>query len=184
MSRIGKKPVVLPQGVSAKFEGRNLTIEAKGKKLTQWVSPTIAVEVDATKNEVRFTRGTDAAQDRAMHGLYRALANNMVVGLTRGFDKRLDIQGVGYNAKVQGKELILNIGFSHPVNVKIPEGITIECPKPTQVVIKGADRQLVGQFAANVRGLRPPEPYKGKGIRYFDEVVRRKAGKALTSTGG
>src|SRR5215468_805848 len=168
MSRIGKKPVVLPQGVSAKLEGRNLTIENKGKKLTQWISPTIAVEVSA--QEVRFTRSGDEAQDRAMHGLYRALANNMVVGLTRGFEKRLDIQGVGYNAKVQGKDLVLNIGFSHPVNVKIPEGITIECPKPTQVVIKGADRQLVGQFAANVRGLRPPEPYKGKGIRYFDEV--------------
>lgn len=183
MSRIGKKPVVLPQGLTAKLDGRTLTIEAKGKKLTQWINPAINVEVDMNARQLRFGRSSDEPPDRAMHGLYRALANNMVVGLTQGFEKRLEIQGVGYNAKVQGKDLVLQIGFSHPVNVKIPEGITIECPKPTVMLIKGADRQQVGQLAAEVRGLRPPEPYKGKGIRYQNEVVRRKAGKALTSTG-
>ncbi|MFN8579351.1 MAG: 50S ribosomal protein L6 [Gemmatimonadaceae bacterium] len=184
MSRIGKKPVVLPQGMTAKMDGRSLTIELKGKKLSQFVDPRIAVEIDASPAQIRFSRSDDDASSRAMHGLYRALANNIVVGLTKGFSKTLEIVGIGYNAKLQGKDLVLQIGFCHPVTVKIPDGLTIETPKPTLMVIKGADRQLVGQFAAEVRGLRPPEPYKGKGIRYSDEVVRRKAGKALAAGGG
>jgi large subunit ribosomal protein L6 len=128
---------------------------------------------------VTVKRPGDERQDRARHGLYRALINNMLVGVSTGFQRNLEIEGVGYNAKAEGKKLTLNIGFANPVSFEIPAGLTVETPKPTQIKIQGASKQLVGQFAANVRKIRPPEPYKGKGIRYEGEIIQRKAGKAV-----
>lgn len=177
MSRIGKQPVKFAGGTKVSMSGTVLTVEASGNKLTQDIDPCIQVEVN--DGEAVFTRRDDSKRTRAMHGLYRALAANMVEGLEKGFSKTLDIVGVGFNAKMQGKELVLNIGFNAPKKVPVPAGLDVETPAPTQIVVKGFDKQLVGQFAAEVRAIRKPEPYKGKGIRYSDEVVRRKVGKSL-----
>jgi large subunit ribosomal protein L6 len=180
MSRIGVKSIALPTGVAVQL--KNGTVAVKGPKgeLTTPMGEGFALEVDDAKKTVTVKRPGDTREDRARHGLYRALINNMVKGVTAGFQRGLEIEGVGYNARLDGKtKLSLNIGFSHPVVLEIPAGLTIETPKPTQVIIKGPDRQLVGQFAANVRKIRPPEPYKGKGIRYDNEVIVRKAGKAV-----
>jgi len=179
MSRIGKQPVSWSEGTKVTLSGRVVTVESKAGSLSQPIDHGIAVEIDEAARTATFTRPTNEKRQRGMHGLYRALVANMVEGLEKGFEKRLEIQGVGYNAKMEGEALSLNIGFNTPVKVAIPEGLTVECPTPTEVVVKGVDKQLVGQFAADVRRARPPEPYKGKGIRYAGERVRRKAGKSL-----
>jgi large subunit ribosomal protein L6 len=177
MSRIGKKPVVIPDGVKVTFKDRICTVENKNGKLEQWIDPCINVDID--DKEVRFSMANEQRRTRAMFGLYRVLVDNMVTGLTKGFEKALSIVGVGYNAKIQGKKLVLQIGFCHPVEMQIPEGLTLETPNPTAIIVKGVDKHLVGQFAADIRRVRPPEPYKGKGIRYADEMVRRKERKTL-----
>ena len=177
MSRIGLKPIVIPAGVDFKVDDDN-TVTVKGPKgtLTQSVNKEITIDVDGS--EVKFSRPSDNKEHRALHGLSRALVANMVKGVTEGFSKKLEVNGVGYRVQLQGNKLNMNLGFSHPVIMEAPEGITIECPTQTSIVISGADKQKVGQFAAQVREKRPPEPYKGKGIKYADEHIRRKEGKA------
>ena len=179
MSRVGKSPITIPSGVDVKVSGR--VVEVKGSKgtLTQDIDPAIHVSVD--DGTVNLGRDNDERSSRALHGLYRSLINNMVIGVTEGYSKELTAVGVGYRAALKGKNLELQVGFSHPVNVDAPDGITFEVPEPTKIIVSGIDKQLVGQVAANIRAVRPPEPYKGKGIRYVDEHVRRKAGKAGVS---
>ena len=175
MSRIGKKPVPLPKGVTATVEGK--TVKVKGPKGELKV--TLVAEVDAKVDEhgVTLTPRTDMERADAMWGMSRTLVNNLVTGVTQGFSSKLEIQGVGYRAAVQGKNLNLQLGFSHDVSYPIPAGITITAEKPTMLTVSGIDKQLVGQVAAEIRGYRPPEPYKGKGVRYDGEYVRRKEGK-------
>ncbi len=181
MSRIGRAPITIPAGITVKVDPQQALVEGPKGKLSLTLPSTITVRLTDQRLQVE-TRGTEQ-RDRALHGLYRALLANMVQGVATGSSKELEIVGVGYRAQLQGKQISLNVGFSHPVLVPIPEGITVEVPKPTSVIIKGADRQLVGQFTANLRRIAPPEPYKGKGIKYAGEVIRRKAGKAATGTG-
>ena len=176
MSRVGMNPVSLPSGVEVKVDGANVVVKGSKGELTRSFNERIGFEVDS--DTVTVTRPDDTRESRALHGLSRALLNNMVLGVSEGFKKELEIQGVGYRAALKGSDLELQVGFSHSVFVDAPEGITFEVPEPTKVVISGIDKELVGQVAANVRGVRPPEPYKGKGIRYAGEYVRRKAGKA------
>lgn len=183
MSRVGKSPVRIPGGVSIDVGGnREVTVKGPGGTLTMPLRPEVEVEVQ-DKEAVVSTNGSGAArQARAFHGMTRALLNNMVQGVTKGWEKKLDIIGVGWNAAAQGtNKLVLNIGFCHPVDIAMPDGVTVETPKPTHIVVKGADRQAVGHIAAVIRAVRPPEPYKGKGIRYVGEHVRRKAGKSFGS---
>lgn len=175
MSRIGRKPIVLPAGVEVKVDGSVVTVKGPKGTLTQSVHPNMTVSVEG--NEVHVTRPNDEKQNCALHGLTRTLVNNMVEGVSKGYSKELEINGVGYRAQKQGKQLVMNLGFSHQVIVDEIDGITIDVPTPNKVVVNGIDKQLVGQFAAEVRGKRPPEPYKGKGIKYVDEVIRRKEGK-------
>ena len=177
MSRIGRMPVVIPAGVEVSIEDGNL-ITVKGPKgtLTQKLSPKMTISMEG--NEVHVARPNDEKENRALHGLTRALLHNMVVGVTEGYKKELEINGVGYRAAKEGNKLILTIGYSHPVEVAEIPGISIEVPSANKVVISGCDKQMVGQFAAEVREKRPPEPYKGKGIKYVDEHIRRKEGKA------
>jgi len=179
MSRVGKAPITLPSGVDVKVSGN--VVEVKGSKgsLTLDVDPAIHVSVD--DGTVNLGRHNDERSSRALHGLYRSLINNMVIGVSEGYSKELTAVGVGYRAALKGKSLELQVGFSHPVNVDAPDGITFEVPEPTKIIVSGIDKQMVGQVAANIRAVRPPEPYKGKGIRYVDEHVRRKAGKAGVS---
>lgn len=179
MSRIGKQPVIWAAGTEVSLAGTVLTVKRDKVTLTQDVDPAISVRLDDAKRTAVFERAEDTRKARALHGLFRALAANMVDGVEKGFEKKLEIQGVGYQAKIQGKTLVLNIGFNQPVKMPVPAGLVCDVPTPTQVIIKGADRQLVGQFAADVRAVRKPEPYKGKGIRYEGEYVRRKVGKSL-----
>lgn len=176
MSRVGKAPVVIPSGVDVAVKGS--TVEVKGSKgsMERTFSDRIAIVVE--DGEVRVTRSTDEPRDRAQHGLVRALIANMVAGVSEGFVKNLSLEGVGYRAAMKGASLELQVGFSHPVLMDPPDGITIEVPEPTKINISGIDKELVGQVAADIRSVRPPEPYKGKGIRYVGEYVRRKAGKA------
>lgn len=176
MSRIGKLPVLLPAGVEASVKDH--VVEIKGPKgtLTQEVDPAMIVEV--VGEEVLVKRPNDNKRNRSLHGLYRSLIQNMVIGVTEGYEKKLLIEGVGYRASKEGKVLNLQLGHSHPVNMEDPEGITVEVPSQTEIIVKGIDAQLVGNYAAKIRDWRKPEPYKGKGIRYHDEVVRRKEGKA------
>ena len=181
MSRIGRAPVVIPSGVKIKQDGQQVFVEGPKGKLSLTLVPSISVKIDG--QTLKVERSGDEKPVRALHGLSRALLANMVQGVTNGFSKELEITGVGYRAQVQGKQLSLTVGFSHPVVMPIPEGLTVEVPKPTNVIIKGFDKQLVGQFAANIRHVAPPEPYKGKGIKYAGEVIRRKAGKAATGAG-
>ncbi len=175
MSRIGKKPVALPKGVTASVEGQTVKVKGPKGELSVKLVPQVSAKVD----EHGITVTPDKAQERAaqMWGLSRTLVNNLVVGVTNGFTQKLEIQGVGYRAAVQGKVLNLQLGFSHDVPYAIPEGISIVTEKPTMIAISGIDKQLVGQVAAEIRGWRPPEPYKGKGVRYEGEYVRRKEGK-------
>jgi large subunit ribosomal protein L6 len=181
MSRIGRLPVVLPSGVEVTMEGATVRVSAGKQALTMTVPAGVSVRHEDQRLLVEAEGA--GASGRAMHGLARALIANMVQGLTNGFSKELDIVGVGYRAQLSGARLSLHVGFSHPVEVPIPEGITIQVPKPTTILIKGADKQQVGQFAATLRRIAPPEPYKGKGIKYAGEVIRRKAGKAATGSG-
>jgi large subunit ribosomal protein L6 len=175
MSRIGRKPVSLPDAVSVEIAPGNIAVKGPKGELHQTFSPEMTVEqADGT---VTVSRPTDRGEHRALHGLTRSLIANMVEGVTDGFEKRLEIQGVGYRAAMKGKKLELALGYSHPVAIDAPEGIDFEVPQPTEVIVKGIDKQLVGQVAADIRKRRPPEPYKGKGIRYKDEQVLRKVGK-------
>jgi large subunit ribosomal protein L6 len=176
MSRIGKQPIAVPEGVTVSLGPGRVTVNGPRGELQQGVSTRmkIAEEEDGT---VTVKRPTDRGEDRAIHGLTRSLIANMVEGVTEGFEKRLEIQGVGYRARLQGKAIELSVGYSHPVTIQAPEGIEFEVPQPTQIVVKGIDKQLVGEIAARIRRTRPPEPYKGKGVRYADEQIRRKVGK-------
>ena len=175
MSRIGRKPVEIPAGVEVKTDGHTVTVKGPKGTLTETFNSRMTVKVEGS--EILVTRPTDDKDDRALHGLTRTLVHNMVIGVTEGYKKELEVNGVGYRAQKQGKNLVMNLGFSHQVIVPEVDGITIDVPNPNLIVISGPDKQQVGQFAAEVREKRPPEPYKGKGIRYADEFVRRKEGK-------
>lgn len=175
MSRIGKKPIAVPAGVEVKIDGHTVTIKGPKGTLTRTLNEEMTITQEGS--EIHVTRPNDEIKERSLHGLTRSLIHNMVVGVTEGFEKKLEIQGVGYNAKMQGKNLQLTLGFSHPVIVTPPEGITISTPSSVVIVVSGADKEKVGMVAAEIRAWREPEPYKGKGIRYSGEYVRRKAGK-------
>ena len=175
MSRIGRKPINIPAGVNVKVDGNVITVKGPKATLTQQFHPNMTVAVEG--NEILVTRPNDEKQNRSLHGLTRTLIHNMVIGVTEGFKKELDVNGVGYRVAKEGNKLVMNLGFSHQVIVEEVEGIKIEAPTPNKIIISGCDKQQVGQFAAEVREKRPPEPYKGKGIKYTDEVIRRKAGK-------
>jgi large subunit ribosomal protein L6 len=175
MSRIGRKPIEVPSGVNVSVSPGRVIVSGPLGELTQDIPARISVEQE--NGELLVKRPTDRGPDRALHGLARTLVANMVEGVTKGFQKRLEIQGVGYRAALRGTTLELNVGFSHPVTIEPPKGVEFEVPSPTSIVVKGTDKQQVGQVAADVRRVRPPEPYKGKGIRYEGEYVRRKVGK-------
>ena len=175
MSRIGKQPIAVPDGVEIDVKPGMVSVKGPKGELSQVVSPDMTVSQD--NGTLTVERPTDRGEHRALHGLTRSLIANMVEGVTDGFEKRLEIQGVGYRARLQGNTLELSVGYSHPVSVTAPEGIDFEVPTPTQVIVRGIDKQLVGEIAARIRRTRPPEPYKGKGIRYAGEHVRRKVGK-------
>jgi len=175
MSRIGKLPIEIPKGVKINFVDSVLTVQGPNGKLTRLIMPCVTLNISETSLEV--TRNDEATSSRAAHGLTRTLINNMVTGVTKGFQTDLEINGVGYRAEVKGKELVLSLGYSHPVNFPIPEGIAIEVEKMTKLSVKGYDKEMVGQTAAKIRSFRGPEPYKGKGIKYADETILRKAGK-------
>lgn len=179
MSRIGRKPITVPAGVEVKVDGANV-VTVKGPKgtLTQAIHPNMTIEVNGA--EINVTRPNDEKENRALHGLSRTLIANMVEGVTKGYEKKLEVNGVGYRVAKEGKKLVMNLGYSHPVVMTEIDGVTFETPDANTIFVKGIDKQLVGQVAAQVREKRPPEPYKGKGIKYADEVIRRKAGK----TGG
>src|SRR4051794_17165621 len=175
MSRIGRQPISLPAGVSVALSPGRVQVNGPLGELAQAVPA--RMQIDQDNGTITVTRPTERGQDRSLHGLTRTLIANMVEGVTKGFEKRLEIQGVGYRATMRGTDLELNVGFSHSVVIKPRDGIAFEVPVPTQVVVKGIDKQMVGQTAAEIRAVRPPEPYKGKGIRYEGEYVRRKVGK-------
>ena len=176
MSRIGRKPITIPAGVEVKVDGSVVTVKGPKGILTNTFNADMAIAVEGT--EVVVTRPSDNKEHRSLHGLTRTLIANMVQGVTEGFKKELQVNGVGYRVQKQGTNLVMNLGYSHQVIMAEPEGITIEVPGPNSIIISGADKQKVGQFAAEVREKRPPEPYKGKGIKYIDEHIRRKEGKA------
>ncbi len=181
MSRIGKKPVSVPASVNVTITGGELKVKGpKGELKLDW-NPAMAVEFDSATREILVKRPDDNRVNRALHGLTRALINNMVVGVQKPFEKRLEIIGVGYQATLSGKSISLQVGYANIIKLPIPEGVTCVLAKPTDIQISGIDKAVVGQFAANIRRVRPPEPYKGKGIRYTGEQVRRKAGKAFGS---
>ena len=175
MSRIGRAPITVPAGVEIKLDGNAITVKGPKGTLTREFNENMTVAVD--NGILTVTRPNDAKENRALHGLTRTLISNMVVGVTEGFKKELEVNGVGYRVAKEGNKLVMNLGFSHQVIMEEIPGITIDVPNPNAIVINGCDKQLVGQFAANVREKRPPEPYKGKGIKYVDEVIRRKVGK-------
>ncbi len=176
MSRIGLKPIAIPAGVDFSINGNTVTVKGPNGTLTLDKHPNITVSVDGS--EVNVSRPDDNKENRSLHGLTRSLIANMVEGVTNGFKKELEVNGVGYRVQLQGSNLVMNLGFSHQVIMTPPEGVKVECPSATQIIISGADKQAVGQFAAQVREKRPPEPYKGKGIKYAEEHIRRKEGKA------
>jgi len=176
MSRIGKAPIDLPSGVDVAIKGSNVTVKGSKGELSREFTDRVSFEMD--DGVITLTRADDTRESRALHGLSRALLANMVEGVSEGFSKELEIQGVGYRAALKGKAVELQVGFSHSVLVEAPDGITFEVPEPTKILVSGIDKEQVGQQAANIRKVRPPEPYKGKGIRYAGEYVRRKAGKA------
>jgi large subunit ribosomal protein L6 len=175
MSRIGRKPIPVPEAVTVELAPGQVAVKGPKGELNQRLAPEMKIEQE--DGAVTVSRPTDRGEHRALHGLTRSLIANMVEGVTEGFEKRLEIQGVGYRAALKGKSLELALGYSHPVSVEPPEGIEFEVPQPTEVIVRGIDKQLVGQVAADIRKRRPPEPYKGKGIRYRDEHVMRKVGK-------
>jgi len=177
MSRIGKKPVQVPANVTVTIAGLKVSVEGPKGKLDYTMPPDFKAQVK--EGQLTVTRPSDVKQDMAYHGLARNMINNMIKGVTDGYSKGLEIHGVGFRAQVQGKALVMQLGFTHPINFAIPDGIVVETPKPTDIVVKGIDKQKVGQAAANIRSYFKPEPYKGKGIRYVGEYVRKKAGKAV-----
>ncbi|MGI6452874.1 MAG: 50S ribosomal protein L6 [Syntrophomonadaceae bacterium] len=176
MSRIGKKPISLPAGVEAIIDGNQITVKGPKGELTQQIPQDIAVIQEG--DQLLVQRSSDNRKHRALHGLTRALIANMVHGVSNGYEKKLELVGVGYRAQMQGKKLVLSVGFSHPVEIEAPQGIEFEVPAVTKITVKGINKQLVGNTAAHIRAIRKPEPYKGKGIKYENEVIRRKAGKA------
>ena len=176
MSRIGRKPIAIPAGVEVKLDGATLTVKGPKGTLTQTFNSRMSVAVEGA--EITVTRPTDNKEDRSLHGLTRTLISNMVIGVTEGYTKNLEVNGVGYRCQKQGSNLVMNLGYSHQVIMPEIDGITVEVPNPNAIVISGPDKQKVGQFAAEVREKRPPEPYKGKGIKYAGEHIRRKEGKA------
>ena len=175
MSRIGKKPVEIPKGVNVSTEGQLIKVKGPKGELFKTIHPTIKTEI--VDDEVRVTRSDDLKESRALHGLTRALIRNMIIGVTESYKKTLEIVGVGYKAELKGKNLLLTIGYSHPIYFVPPDNIKLEVPAPTQIIISGNDKELVGLVAAKIRSFRKPEPYKGKGIKYSDEHIIRKAGK-------
>ncbi|MEK7270624.1 MAG: 50S ribosomal protein L6 [Planctomycetota bacterium] len=184
MSRIGKKPIEIPAGVNVRAGAERVEIEGPLGRLQMIAHPGISVRIDDAKKQAVVERSGDSKKLRALHGLARALIRNMVIGVTAGFERKLEIVGVGYGAKIQGHELVLNLGFATPVVLPIPESVKIEVPQPTRIRVSGNDKQQVGEFAAEIRRSKPPEPYKGKGIKYEGEFIRRKAGKSFVGAGG
>ncbi len=180
MSRIGKKPIAIPKGVKVESKDGLVHVEGPKGKLNRALTYRITVEIK--DNQVFVHRAADTKLDRCQHGLYRALIANMIKGVTEGYEKQMEIIGVGFKAQVQGKALNLNVGFSHPVNFSIPEGITIETPKQTHLIVRGMDKEKVGEICAKIRAVYPPEPYKGKGIRFVGEYVKKKVGKSQGAT--
>jgi large subunit ribosomal protein L6 len=176
MSRVGKQPIDIPSGVEVKVDGQTVTIKGSKGTLVRTISDRISMAVEG--DQILVTRVGEDRESRAEHGLFRSLIANMVIGVSEGYGKELEIRGVGYRASMKGRNIELLVGFSHSVLMETPEGITVEVPEPTRINVSGIDKELVGQIAANIRSARPPEPYKGKGIRYVGEHVRRKAGKA------
>ena len=175
MSRIGKKPIEIPNGVTVTINGNTVTVKGPKGELTRSFSPILDIKLE--DNVLTVSRSSDDKEERALHGTTRSLLANMVEGVSKGFEKNLELVGVGYRAQKQGKKLVLNVGYSHPVEIEPEENIEIEVPANTKIVVKGIDKERVGAVAANIRAVRPPEPYKGKGIRYEGEYVRRKEGK-------
>jgi len=175
MSRIGRKPITVPAGVEVKLDGQHITVKGPKATLEMDIAPSMTVKIDA--GVITVERPSDVKEHRALHGLTRALINNMIVGVTDGFSKELQINGVGYKAQKQGKKVVFNLGYSHPIEIEEPEGITIEVPSQNQIFVKGADKQLVGEVAAKIRSFRVPDVYKGKGIKYADEHLIIKEGK-------
>jgi len=184
MSRIGKKPIPVPDGVEVTLNGETVTVKGKNGELSLRCHPRMTVTYDESAREVVVTRPNDQRYSRELHGLTRSLINNMMAGVVTPFEKRLEIVGVGYNAHLVENTLRLSVGFANTVELPVPEGVTCELPDPTHIIVRSPDKQKVGQFAADIRAVRPPEPYKGKGVRYQDERVRRKAGKAFAGGAG
>lgn len=182
MSRLGKKPIDIPQGVKVALSGRTVNVEGPGGKVSWSFRPEVTVKVEENKRVV-VTRQDDTKVVKALHGTTRSIIAGMVVGAQKGYTKELEISGVGYNAKIAGDKLTLTLGYSHPVELKVPAGLAVTCPQPTQIVVKGADKRLVGEFSAVIRRSRKVEPYNLKGIKYKTEVVRRKAGKTFVTSG-
>ena len=181
MSRIGRKPIPVPDTVTVTIDPEVVRVSGPGGQLEERIHRDITVE--QRDGELVVTRPTDRGEHRALHGLYRSLVANMVEGVTSGFQKTLEIQGVGYRAALKGKNIELSVGYSHPVQIQAPDGVEFEVPQPTQIIVKGSSKQVVGEIAAQIRKVRPPEPYKGKGVRYANEVIRRKAGKSAKAGG-
>jgi large subunit ribosomal protein L6 len=183
VSRIGKQPVTVPANVKVRVNNGTLAVEGPKGKLELQYHPNMKVVFDEGAKQLRVERPDDERQNRALHGLTRSLVANMVSGVTKGYEKRLKIEGIGYQARMDKKAVVLTVGFANAITLQPPDGVTVELTDPTSIVVKGADKQKVGQFAAEIRHVRPPEPYKGKGIRYENEQVRRKEGKSFTSGG-
>jgi large subunit ribosomal protein L6 len=180
MSRLGKKPIIVPKEVKVELKDRLILVEGPKGKLTRSLHPRISLEIKA--GEILVKRASELKTDKSLHGLYRSLIVNMIKGVTQGYQKDLEIIGTGFKAQMQANNLNLQLGFSHPVNIAVPEGIKIETPKPTMITIKGLDKELVARVAAEIRDIYPPEPYKGKGVRFAGEYVKKKVGKAQATT--
>ena len=176
MSRIGNKPITVPADVEIKIDGQNVTVKGPKGTLSKEFHKNMKITLDG--NVLKVERPNDEPTNRSLHGLTRTLINNMVEGTTKGFERKLEVNGVGYRAQKQGTKLVLNLGYSHPVEIEAPEGITFDVPNPNEIIVKGMDKEVVGQTAAVIRTKRPPEVYRGKGIKYAEEVIRRKEGKA------
>lgn len=181
MSRIGRKPIQIPDGVKVTLSDHKISIAGPKGTLERVITSPVRAKIDDGNKLIIMECSYQIKQDRAVHGLMRSIVNNMVIGVLKGYEKRLEIIGLGYNAKMQGQELIIHVGFTHPVKMSIPKGITVTIPNPNIVALEGVDKELVGQFAAEVRGIKPSEPYNLKGIKYKDEIIRRKAGKTFVS---
>lgn len=181
MSRIGKKTIPIPQNVKVEIKDSKIVIEGPKGKIEQNIHPRTKVIYDKSKNEIRVERQSDERQDKMLHGTMRSLINNAIIGTTQGYEKKLEIIGIGYNAKVESKELVLQVGLTHPVRMKIPDGVFVVCPSSTLITVQGADKQKVGQFSIKIKKAKPPDPYKVKGIKFVGEVIRKKAGKTFVS---